>query len=58
MNIHFHTLAEHLIDEKRHSIEMHMVHSLNKGFENHTNRSKLVIGVLFNFDGKGKTACE
>ena len=53
VNIHFHTLSEHTIDGKYYSIEMHMVHSLDKEFHHLIDRTKLVIGVLFENKGAG-----
>ena len=47
-NIHFHTMAEHTIEGFQYSIEMHMVHYLDKSQYNLTNNlTKLVIGVIF-----------
>jgi carbonic anhydrase len=55
VNIHFHELSEHTIDDKYFSMEMHMVHSLKEGYKAHNGRDKLVLAVLFNYNEKSNS---
>jgi carbonic anhydrase len=57
-NIHFHNVAEHAVDGKKYTIEMHIVHGLKKEFDKYDIKKKLVIGVLFNFNATGKYCIE
>jgi len=52
-NIHFHSEAEHTVDGKRYTMEMHMVHQIVKKPKGMV-RDKLVIAILFDCTAKGK----
>lgn len=47
MEIKFHTKSEHKINDTQYSIEMQMVHILNRDYAGHTQYSKLIISVFF-----------
>ena len=54
MNIHFHTISEHTINNQHRPIEMHMVHFLRREYTKYTKLDKLVIAVFFSNDDDKK----